>query len=85
MAKGKRRMKAQHARGAKRAAKLQGYHRREDGVPDERTQYGKRWHARRRGEPMGSRPIPPWWARDPRMMDFSACRLLLPRGPRPAT
>jgi hypothetical protein len=62
-AKGSRRKKILEARGKARAAKFAAYKRRADGQPDERTKYGKRWHARRRGEPMAARPIPPWWMR----------------------
>ena len=64
MAKGKRRAKARSARAASRAAKMAGYSRREDGQPDERTAYGARWHARRRGEPMAARSNQPWWITD---------------------
>ena len=55
MAKGKRRAKAQAARARKRAAKFASYERRTDSLPNEDTKYGKRWHARRRGEPMATR------------------------------
>lgn len=55
MAKGKRRQKAIVARAKRKAAKLAGHQRREDGLPDEKTKYGKRWHARRRGEGMANR------------------------------
>lgn len=36
---------------------------RSSGTPSVDTKYGKRWHARRRGEPMKSRAheTRPWW------------------------
>ena len=56
MAKGKKRMKAMAARARKRAVKAEGYKHRSDSLPNEDTNYGKRWWARRRGEPSRREP-----------------------------
>lgn len=64
MAKGKKRAKAMAARRAQRASTFAGYKRPEGDVSD-KTKYGKRVLARRRGEPMAARPVPPWWMRLP--------------------
>lgn len=60
MSSSKKRLKAKAERAKRKASKLVGYVA--DGTtPNERTNYGKRWHARRRGEPMKARSNPPWW------------------------
>jgi hypothetical protein len=63
MSKGSRSLKLQAARSRKRAAKYAQYERRTDSLPSETTNYGKRWHARRRNEPMASRTHEsrPWY------------------------
>jgi hypothetical protein len=55
MTKGKRRKKLQDARRKAKAVKMEGYKRQINEAPDERTKYGRRWHARRRGVPVTGR------------------------------
>jgi hypothetical protein len=64
VSKGKRRLKALAERAKRRAAKHAQYVRRRDSLPSEETNYGRRWWARRRGEPMASRSheTPPWYS-----------------------
>lgn len=59
----RRREKLLKSRAAKKLSKATSYRERESKLPDPNTKYGKRWWARRRGEPMAARPVPPWWSR----------------------
>lgn len=59
MSKGNKRSKLAEERARKKAAKFANYDRGD--MPSEVSSYGKRWWARRRGQPMAARPIPPWW------------------------
>lgn len=63
MASSKRRLKAKAAKASRKAAKQDGYDRPKESV-NERTAYGKRSLARRRGEPMKAREFMPWWYKD---------------------
>lgn len=62
MAKGKKRIKAMAARAKRKEHKFASY-KRVGETPSDETNYGKRWHARRRGAGMANRSNEnkPWY------------------------